>query len=53
MKYKISYIDGHDLKYKLFETVAEDPEEAIQKLRKSYEADFDHQIIDVVEVKER
>lgn len=49
MKYKVAYIDGHDLKYKTFSTTAESPEEAVRKLRESYEADFDHQIIEVNE----
>lgn len=48
MKFTISYIDGHDLKYKRFTTTAKDKDEAIHKLWESYESDFDHQIIDVV-----
>ena len=46
-KWKIQYIDGHDLKYKVFTTEAKDPEEAQVKLWESYESDFDHQIIDI------
>lgn len=52
MLYKVAYIDGHDLKYKTFTTAAESPEDAIRKMRESYEADFDHQIIEVYEEKE-
>ncbi len=52
MKYKVQYIDGHDLKYKTFSTTAESPEDAVRKLRDSYEADFDHQIIEVYEESE-
>ena len=52
MKYKVAYIDGHDLKYKTFSTTADNKEEAIRKMRDSYEADFDHQIIEVYEEKE-
>ena len=52
MQYKVTYIDGHDLKDKTFTTPAASPEEAVQKMRDSYEADFDHQIIEVYEVKE-
>ena len=51
MKYKVAYIDGHDMKYKIFETTAETKEDAVRKLRDSYDADFDHQIIEVYEVK--
>ena len=52
MRYKVQYIDGHDLKYKTFTTTAESPEDAVRKLRDSYEADFDHQIIEVYEERE-
>ena len=52
MKYKVAYIDGHDLKYKTFSTTAESKEEAVRKTRDSYEADFDHQIIEVYEESE-
>ena len=48
--YKINYLDGHDLRYKSFETDAEDRDSAIQNLRDSYEnGDFDHQIAEVIE----
>lgn len=43
MKYSIEYIDGHDLKYKTFETSAADREEAIHNLYQG-KGDFDHQI---------
>lgn len=52
MKYQVAYIDGHDLKYKIFTTTAKSPEDTVQKLRESYEADFDHQIIEVSEVQQ-
>ena len=52
MKYKVAYIDGHDLKYKTFSTEAESRDDAISKLWASYESDFDHQIIEVYEEKE-
>ena len=52
MKYKIAYIDGHDLKYKTFTTEAENRDDAISKLWASYESDFDHQIIEVYEESE-
>lgn len=53
MKYKVQYIDGHDLKYKTFTVEAGTPEEAVSKMRDSYEADFDHQIIDVYKAEEK
>lgn len=52
MKYKVTYIDGHDLKYKTFTTTAESKEAAVRNMRDSYEADFDHQIIEVYEESE-
>ena len=42
-RYTIRYVDGHSLKYKIFETVADSEDEAISKLNK--DGDFDHQII--------
>lgn len=49
-KFKINYIDGHDLRFKSFETVAEDRDQAIRNLRESYvDGDFDHQIESVIE----
>lgn len=53
MKYKVQYIDGHDLKYKTLVVEARTPEGAVSKMRESYEADFDHQIIDVYQVDEK
>lgn len=47
-RYTVHYIDGHDLKYKTFTTDAITPEEAESKMRWSYEADFDHQIIEII-----
>ncbi len=49
-EYRIAYIDGHDLKYKIFRTQASSREDALGKLWDSYESDFDHQIISVEEV---
>lgn len=51
-KWTIQYIDGHDLKYKVFTTEAKDPEDAQVKLWESYESDFDHQIIQIYQVEE-
>ena len=52
MRYKVAYIDVHDLKYKTVTATAESPEDAVRKMRDSYEADFDHQIIEVYEESE-
>lgn len=47
--YLINYIDGHDLKYKSFETDADDRDSAIRHLWDSYQnGDFDHQIIEII-----
>lgn len=49
-RFKINYIDGHDLRFKSFETDAEDRDQAIKNLRESYvNGDFDHQIESVIE----
>lgn len=48
MTYEISYIDGHDLRYKVFATEASSAADAINNLWDSYQdGDFDHQIISV------
>lgn len=48
--FKINYIDGHDLRFKSFETDAEDRDRAIRNLRESYvDGDFDHQIESITE----
>lgn len=54
-RFFVRYIDGHDLKYKIFDTVATDQKEAISNLWNSYAhlGDFDHQIIDVIEFKKK
>ena len=49
MKYKINYIDGHDLRWKTFCTEAKDCDEAVNNLRKYYPCgDFDHQIAEII-----
>lgn len=50
--YRINYIDGHDLRYKSFETSAKSKEDAISKLWDRYDADFDHHIAEVIELPE-
>ena len=50
-QFKISYLDGHDMRFKTFETEAASKEEALNALREKYKpADFDHQINEVVEI---
>ena len=49
-RFKINYIDGHDLRFKSFVTDAEDRDQAIRNLRESYvNGDFAHQIESVIE----
>ena len=48
--YRITYIDGHDLKYKKFYTDADSKDAALDALHKKYE-NFDHQIIDITDCK--
>ena len=50
-KYSISYIDGHNMRFKTFGTLAKDEKSALKMLWDSYEnGDFDHQIISIAEV---
>lgn len=51
--YRINYIDGHDMRYKSFETVANTKEEALSNLWDSYpDGDYDHQIAEVIKLEE-
>ena len=45
--YKVCFIDGHDLKYKVFTCEARSREEAIEKMMDVYGPNFDHHIEDV------
>lgn len=49
-KYTVCYVDGHNLKYKTFETEAENINQAIENMEKQYEGkgDFDHLICDIL-----
>ena len=53
-RFRICYIDGFDMKYKTFETEAENKEEAIHRLWTEHipEGDFDHQIGEITEFME-
>lgn len=50
--YRINYIDGHDLRYKSFEVSADTQEDAVSALWDAYDADFDHHIVEIVELPE-
>lgn len=45
--YKITYIDGHDSKYKEKQIDAGSKSEAIERLKALYVGDFDHQYISI------
>ena len=45
--YRVCFIDGHDLKYKVFTTEAENREQAIIKMREMYGSNFEHRITGV------
>ena len=45
--YKVCFIDGHDLKWKVFTCQAQNRVEAISKMREMFGANFDHQITDI------
>ena len=47
--YMIQYIDGEDLKFKVFKTDAKNSDEAVHRLWESKVSDFDHRILDVYE----
>ena len=47
-EYDIYFIDGHDLRFKTFQTEAETEDEAIHHLYITY-GDFDHTIVAVLE----
>ena len=48
--YKVCFIDGHDLKWKVFTCQAQNRVEAISKMREMFGANFDHHIEDVFRV---
>lgn len=49
--FRINFIDGHDLRYKSFETSAAGEDAAISSLWDRYDADYDHHIVEVMELK--
>jgi len=50
--YRINYIDGFDLRYKSFETIAENEDTALSALLAKYTwGDFDHQIVEIKRIK--
>ena len=52
--YRVNYIDGYDLRYKSFETMAQSKKEAVSNLWATYKdnGDFDHQIIEILRLEE-
>ena len=52
MKYKISFVSGFDLKYKVAIIEAEDKEKAVEKLFSMEGAAFDNSLVSVKEVEE-
>lgn len=47
--YRINFIDGHDLRYKSFETTAKSESAALDNLWGQYDnGDFGHQIVEVI-----
>lgn len=49
MRFKICFIDGHDLKYKVFKTEARSEDDAMDRFNERYGANFDHQFISIEE----
>lgn len=49
MRFKICFIDGHDLKYKVFKTEARSKDDAMDRFNERYGANFDHQFISIEE----
>lgn len=49
MRFKICFIDGHDLKYKVFRTEARSEDDAMDRFNERYGANFDHQFISIEE----
>ena len=47
-QFRINYIDGHDLRYKSIEVHADSKEDALSALWDMYDADYDHQIVEVL-----
>ena len=51
--YKVCFIDGYDLKWKVFTCQAQNRVEAINMTRELFGANFDHQITDVFRVEDQ
>lgn len=49
-KYEVRYIDGHDLKYKIFEVEAENENLAMQRFWDIKDRAFEHRIASVTEI---
>ena len=51
--YKVCFIDGHDLKWKVFTCQAQNRVEAISKMREMFGANFEHRIAEVFRVEDQ
>lgn len=50
-KYAIAYVDGFDLRFKIYVTNAENEDDAVDALYKAHsDGDFDHQIIEIKDI---
>lgn len=48
--YRINYVDIRDSRYKSFETEAETEDAALSALWDLYEEDFEHHIVEIIEL---
>ena len=51
--YKVCFIDGHDLKWKVFTCEAKNRVEAISKMHEIFGANFEHRIAEVFRVQDQ
>lgn len=51
--YKVCFIDGHDLKWKVFTCEAQNRVEAISKMRETFGANFEHRVGEVFRVEDQ
>ncbi len=43
--YKVCFLNGHTMRYEVFECVATDRKDAIEKMRDKYGRNFEHTVI--------
>ena len=51
MRYRVVFIHGFTNRYVFWETTAKDSQRAIEKMYEQFGSNWDHQIVEVVEVK--